>query len=327
VSLPDWCCTSWSVQFAGERIVLGGAGSGYGRFAARIGAALSESQLAELREWAATSDVAEPGGLVVDIAAGFGATANEHPLLLPAALCYPGRALECPPEARIDLSACTVRVAPAHGRLVLYGGPSPDQPLLPVPHNATMPGVAPSLYRWLCRFGPSLGTTLAWWDHVDSTVESGGESSGVRCYPRLTLGRLVLCRRTWKVSPDALPDLAADPVVGMVAWRRWCAATGVPRRSFVRASTLPDPWEVVRGHAPDRRPSVSGSARKPIYVDLSQPLSWPLVRPGDTTLTFTEPLPDPLGRDPDDRVTEYLIETSQPRTTFSSEEPSCTEGW
>jgi hypothetical protein len=95
----------------------------------------------------------------------------------------------------------------------------------------------------------------------------------------------------------------------------------------VRASTLPDPWEVVRGHAPDRRPSVSGSARKPIYVDLSQPLSWPLVRPGDTTLTFTEPLPDPLGRDPDDRVTEYLIETSQPRTTFSSEEPSCTEGW
>jgi hypothetical protein len=315
-AVVDLPCAAWPVQLAGERLVLNGVGSGPGRFAARVAAGLDAVHLAELRAWAATAHTPHPDGIPVDLAALLGATVNEHPLLLPAALALPGRALECPPEARIDLSTCTVRAA--GGRLLLFSDRFPGRPLFPVPHNATLPALAPGLYRWLSRLGPASGATLDLWDHVDART-APHDPAAVRHYPRLTLGRLVLCRRTWKVPGAALPGpVPADPAEGVLAWHRWCARTGVPRRSFLRGTTLPDPWDVVRGRA-DKRPvlaarSASGAAiRKPLYVDLSQPLCWPAppAGPGDT-LTFTEPLPDPAGRDPHGRVTEYVLETSQP---------------
>ncbi|MCG3039534.1 lantibiotic dehydratase family protein [Streptomyces sp. S1A] len=312
----DLPCAAWPVQVAGERLVLNGVGSGHGRFAARVAADLDDTRTAELRTWASTAHTPHRDGIPVDISALLGATVNEHPLLLPAALACPGRALECPPENRIDLSACTVRAQ--DGRLLLFSDRFPGRPLFPVPHNATLPTVAPGLYRWLSRLGPATGATLDLWDHVDART-APHDPAAVRHYPRLTLGRLVLSRRTWKVSGAALPDPApADPAEETLAWYRWCARTGVPRRSFLRTTTLPDPWDVVRGRA-DKRPvlaarSTSGAAiRKPLYVDLSQPLCRPAVTaaPGDT-LTFTEPLPDPVGPGPDGRVTEYVLEISQP---------------
>ncbi|MFE7412486.1 lantibiotic dehydratase [Streptomyces laurentii] len=362
--LPDavmeLSCAAWPVQLAGDRVVVNGVGTGYGRFAARVAAGLDPARLAVLRDWAATAATPHEHGVPVDIAASLGATVNERPLLLPAALGYPGRALECAPEApgaRVDLSSCVVRVA--GGRLLLFGGegdgaPGPDagpgtgtrpgpgtgrfagRPLFPVPHNATLPTVAPGLYRWLSRLGPGSGATLALWDHVDA-LAAPRDPEAVRHYPRLTLGRLVLSRRTWKVPAAALPAEALPGAAGAggtareaLAWYRWCARTGVPRRSFLRGTTLPDPWDVVRGLA-DRRPvdaarSTSGGAalRKPLYVDFSQPLCWPALAPapGDT-LTFTEPLPDPAGGTtaaaPGSRVTEYVLETSQPPRARATE--------
>ncbi|MBN0043334.1 hypothetical protein JS756_04320 [Streptomyces actuosus] len=315
-AVPELTCAAWPVQVAGRRLVLNGAGGGHGRFAARVAADLDDARLAELRGWAAAAHTPHPDGVAVDIAALLGATVNEHPLLLPAALACPGRALECPADARIDLASCTVRAE--GGRLLLFCDRFPGRPLFPVPHNATLPTVAPGLYRWLSRLGPASGATLDVWDHVDART-APGDPSAVRRYPRLTLGRLVLCRRTWKVPGTALPG--RDPAgqgEESLAWYRWCRSTGVPRRAFLRTATLPDPWDVVRGRA-DMRPvlaarSASGAAvRKPLYVDLSQPLcrSAATAGPGDT-LTFTEPLPDPADPGPDGRVTEYVLETSQP---------------
>jgi hypothetical protein len=359
-AVMDLSCAAWPVQLAGNRVVVNGVGTGYGRFAARVAAGLDPARLAVLRDWAATAATPHEHGVPVDIAASLGATVNERPLLLPAALGYPGRALECAPEApeaRVDLSTCVVRVA--GGRLLLFGGegdgapgtgPGPGtgtrpgsgtgrfagRPLFPVPHNATLPTVAPGLYRWLSRLGPGSGATLALWDHVDA-LAAPRDPEAVRHYPRLTLGRLVLSRRTWKVPAAALPAEALPGAAGAggtareaLAWYRWCARTGVPRRSFLRGTTLPDPWDVVRGLA-DRRPvdaarSTSGGAalRKPLYVDFSQPLCWPALAPapGDT-LTFTEPLPDPAGGTtaaaPGSRVTEYVLETSQPPRARATE--------
>ncbi|MCH0541438.1 lantibiotic dehydratase [Streptomyces sp. MUM 203J] len=315
-AVMDLPCAAWPVQPAGNQVVVNGVGSGYGRFAARVAAGLDDVRTAELRGWAAAAHTPLEGGIAVDVSALLGATVNEHPLLLPAALSYPGRALECAPHARIDLSEVVVRAV--GGRLLLFGERFPGRPLFPVPHNATLSAVAPGLYRWLSRFGPPSGATLDLWDHVDALA--GPEAPvAVRHYPRLTLGRLVLCRRTWKVPGAALPAVTPSGTAqGARAWYRWCASTGVPRRSFLRTTTLPDPWDVVRGKA-DKRPvlaarSSSGAAiRKPLYVDLSQPLCWPAATAaaGDT-LTFTEPLPDPVGTARGGRVTEYVLETSQP---------------
>ncbi|MFG3435613.1 lantibiotic dehydratase [Nonomuraea sp. NPDC047897] len=308
--VPEWPCVSWPVQEAGDRLVLNGIGSGYGRFAARIAATLTEPQRRQVRTWIA--DVAGSWTLPVDIAVRFGATVNEHPLLLPAALAYPGNALDCEPATRIDMASVTLRME--DGRLVARSADFPGRRLLFLPHNATLPSLAPPLYRWLSRLGPPPGSTLALWDLVDSAVDSAAGDPGVRCYPRLSTGRLVLCRRTWKVPGDALPD--GD----VVAWRRWSDRTGVPRRSFLRTTTLPDPWDVMRGLATAHRVGAArapggAAVRKPSYVDLSQPLARP-AKDGDPTarLTFTEPLPDPARSAPDGHVTEYVIETAPVKT-------------
>ncbi|GAP53288.1 lantibiotic dehydratase [Streptomyces azureus] len=321
-AVMDLPCAAWPVQLAGDRVVVNGVGSGHGRFAARVAADLGDARTTELRDWAAAADTPQEGGIAVDIRALLGATVNEHPLLLPAALSYPGRALECESRARIDLSECVVQAR--GGRLLLFSDRFAGRPLFPVPHNSTLSTVAPGLYRWLCRLGPASGATLDLWDQVDALV-APETSATVRHYPRLTLGRLVLCRRTWKVPAAALPGRApAGTRQGVMAWYRWCARSGVPRRSFLRTTTLPDPWDVVRGRADKRavlaaRSSSGAAIRKPIYVDLSQPLCWPatVAAPGDT-LTFTEPLPDPLAAGRGGRVTEYVLETSQPPRTATA---------
>ncbi|WP_433687799.1 lantibiotic dehydratase [Micromonospora carbonacea] len=310
--LPDWSCAAWPVQLAGDRIVLNGLGCGYGRFAARIAAGLVDAPVGLLREWAGAADVAEPDALAVDVTARFGATANERPRLLPYSLAFPGHALECDPEARIDPGDCTVRVDEERGRLLLHSPALPGRALLPVPQNATLTALAPPFFRWLRRLGPATGSTLAFWDHVDGSL--GADAPGLRHYPRLVLGRLVLARRTWKVPQAALPGGAGDDAARMVAWHRWCAETGVPRRSFVRAVTLPDPWDVVRGRASSEwvgqaRSRSGGAVRKPVYVDLAQPKCWP--EGIAAVLTFAEPLPDPAAPDPGTHTTEYVIETSQ----------------
>lgn len=302
--VAPWTNVAWPVQWAGGQLVLNGASVGFGRFPARVAGTLTEPELALLRaEIAAT---VPPGTVPADIAARFGATTNEHPLLLPAALAYPGSALECPSGARIDLSTVTVRAE--GGRLIAAGTAFPGRTLLPVPHNATLPSIAPPLYRWLSRLGPSQGSTLALWDLVDAAAGAGG----VRRYPRLTVGDLVLCRRTWKVPGEELPAES-----DVLSWVRWAARTGVPRRSFLRETTLPDPWDVVRGLASgDRvhraRSRAGAAVRKPAYLDLSQPLGRPQrSTAAGETLTFTEPLPDPLAT-PDEHVAEYVIETYRP---------------
>ncbi len=303
--VAPWTNVAWPVQWVGDQLVLNGISVGFGRFPARVAGTLGEAELARLR--AEVAKTVPPGVVPTDIAAGFGATANEHPLLLPAALAYPGSALECEPAARVDLSTVTVRVE--HGRLVAGSTAFPGRTLLPVPHNATLPSIAPPLFRWLSRLGPPQGSTLALWDLVDSTAGQ----DGVRHYPRLTLGDLVLCRRTWKVPGGELP--AGTDVQ---TWLRWTERTGVPRRSFLRETTLPDPWDVLRGRASDHRVhqarSRTGAAvRKPAYVDLAQPLGRPhkVAMPGET-LTFTETLPDPLAANAEKYVVEYVIETYQP---------------
>ncbi|WP_036374446.1 lantibiotic dehydratase [Micromonospora sp. ATCC 39149] len=317
-AVPRWTCVSWVLQSAAGRHVVNGASSGYGRLAARMGSVIRDHELSTLRRWIDGADTDPEDALVVDIAAGLGASVNERPRLLTTALGYPGSALECDPQARIDPGGCVVRATP-QGRLVLESDRWPGRPLLPVPHNGTMPQLGPPLYRWLARFGPPLGATCQFWNLVDGPTTQGGRPA-VRSYPRLRLGSLVLSRRTWKVDIARLPTLprsGTGSAEELVAWRRWCDETGVPRRSFVHPRTVPDTWDVVRGLAPfeeitQARSRAGDAARKPMYVDLSQPLSWPLVTQQSATVTFTEPLPDPDALPADAHIAEYIVETSRP---------------
>lgn len=63
--------------------------------------------------------------------------------------------------------------------------------------------------------------------------------------PRIDLGALTLCRRTWRVALGAYGPLrsrAGDP--GQDQLRGWAAAHGLPRRVFVRMPSDPKPFYV-----------------------------------------------------------------------------------
>ncbi|WP_165949707.1 hypothetical protein [Micromonospora sp. KC207] len=86
-----------------------------------MGSVIRDYELSTLRRWIDGADTDPEDALVVDIAAGLGASVNERPRLLTTALGYPGSALKCDPQARTDPGGCVVRATP-QGRLVLESG-------------------------------------------------------------------------------------------------------------------------------------------------------------------------------------------------------------
>ncbi len=100
--------------------------------------------------------------------------------------------------------------------------------------------------------------------------------------PRVTVGRLVLARETWRttVAATGLAE-GTDPARRYLAVRRWRMGLGLPDRVFVRVAT----------------------ELKPTYVDLTSPLYATrlclMVRAacraggGDVPVVVTEPLPEP----------------------------------
>ncbi|MGH3776958.1 MAG: lantibiotic dehydratase [Pseudonocardiaceae bacterium] len=108
---------------------------------------------------------------------------------------------------------------------------------------------------------------------------------GVRRFPRLCLGNVVIARATWVVGPgDApLPEKSESTLSHLIRVTRWLAEHGIPRQSFVRAATA--------AGAPIR----VGKNRKPCYVDFSNQVFLrvfaQIAAQPDLMLVFQEVLP------------------------------------
>ncbi len=98
--------------------------------------------------------------------------------------------------------------------------------------------------------------------------------------PRIAIDQLVIQRRTWRISGEALAFLAkGDDADRFVALRRWARQNGLPRWLFVRA-----PHE-----------------RKPFYLDLCSPLLMRLL-----ATQVRKALRDGSGKDADFALSEML---------------------
>ncbi|MCW5236572.1 lantibiotic dehydratase family protein [Verminephrobacter eiseniae] len=84
-----------------------------------------------------------------------------------------------------------------------------------------------------------------------------GELIGQAEDRRLTVGRLILKRRSWYVTGDLLPQGGepGETLAGYLAWRSWAAGVGLPRHAFVKCESEP----------------------KPVYIDFCNPFALDLL--------------------------------------------------
>ncbi|GAT69288.1 lanthionine biosynthesis protein [Planomonospora sphaerica] len=325
--IPRWPRVSWHVQHhtsAGEDLlVVNGGAIGFGRAISRFlpaYAAVGDQGFTELVKREISGGDLESAPLT-DLSAVLGINANVHPPLLGAHLRYPCSTPEEWGGGRgISLEDCWAEVDAGSGRLLLRNGRD-GHPMRFVPLNFLLNELAPRFYQFLGFFSLGGMANLAWWDRVD---QRRGPSDGVRRYPRVRSGNLILARRTWKVPAQLLPDLTdRSGASSFREVRRWRDSLGLPERVFYRGFTLPDPlvpmseeeqhtWTRTLARFP------TSAERKPTFVDFTSVTSvraWQrTLRRGQGHMTFQECLPtvDDAPREHDDRFTqEFVIETTE----------------
>ncbi|WP_431910817.1 lantibiotic dehydratase, partial [Micromonospora carbonacea] len=330
---PDWVSrwarVSWQVQrHAGEdgaeRLVLNSSAIGYGRTISRFCYSFEAADATAARfTETVRRELAEPDDAPVrsaDLSAVLGINANIHPALLPRYLCYPCGTPGGWPGTGISLEDCWARVR--RGQLELTVGRDGPQLRL-VPLNFLLNELAPQFYRFLSFFSTGSLANLGWWDRVDQRQPPSGPGRGVRAYPRVRVGSVVVARRTWKLPPTSLPAVAGqDSLAGYREIRRWQHELGLPDLVFSRQFTLSDPLvpldpERQRRNARSLVQFPSSAARKPALVDFTSVTSvraWQRTLGRlDDDLTLQECLPLPGsqldGGAADGRVREYLLET------------------
>src|SRR5690606_10856031 len=97
-------------------------------------------------------------------------------------------------------------------------------------------------------------------------------AEGIRMYPRLVLGNLVLQRRMWKLSTDVFPfrDPRHSDAEHLLRVERWRREHAIPSRVFAQIDTPDAP-----GEGDDPRREGRKATRKPLPVDFG---SWMSLR-------------------------------------------------
>ncbi|HEU4729822.1 MAG TPA: lantibiotic dehydratase [Kofleriaceae bacterium] len=105
------------------------------------------------------------------------------------------------------------------------------------------------------------------------------DALGAACSCRVSCGRFVLKRRTWRVADSTLPDvkLPGESFRAFSAIRQWARTLGLPRWVFVKCPGEPKPVYV--------------DLENPLAVDLFHKLAW---QGGEIQISEMRPAPDEL---------------------------------
>lgn len=323
-----WPRVSWHIQRcpAGGRdsLVVNAGAIGFGRTISRFCAGYSAAGPDGVRFTdAVRGELADPPDspvVSVDLAAVLGINGNVHPPLLGEYLRYPCGTAGGWPGTGISIEDCWATVD--DGRLVLTAGRTGPRLRL-VPLNFLLNDLAPQFYRFLSFFALGALANFAWWDRVDQRQDS---RRGVRRYPRIRIGGVVVARRTWKVPTEHLPEgSATDGLAGYRAIRRWQHELDLPDLVFSRLFTLPDPLVPLDPAERERKARSlarfpSSAERKPVLVDFTSVTSvraWQRsLRRADDDLTIQECLPLPGSEAADgsgvQHTREFVLETVGP---------------
>lgn len=285
--LRPWGSAAYGLQFFGGRaadagVVINNITTGYGwpysRFCDVVPAFGDGPSLSDLvRQRIRNAD----GERQVDLTCVFGMNTNLHPRLAGMELVFPRSIGTASADEQLSLRDVAL-VADAESKTLRAVSKSDGTPLRLVAHNFLFPAAGSNLYRFLCALTPFVNVRGGFWATFFSTLDAPLP----RALPRLTLGRIVLERRSWSWPIAALPACTAeidweDPLNTVRAADRWRRALDLPREGFFRL-TAPRPraggqvtWaEETRAWAIAAR---SVRSRKPHYLHFESPLLWGLL--------------------------------------------------
>lgn len=308
---------SWSffLQFAPSqgddgRFVLNQAYSGLTLMFSRFAHSLDREGTDARRLLTETIRAATPPGAVfAELRGGYETTnLNIHPAVTDYEIVCPGDTSTRPPEEQIPLEDLVMVHDPRADRVRLISRRL-DREVIPLYLGFLLPMALPEVQQVLMCFAPGGMAQIDLWAGTGQPIPA----EGIRMYPRLVLGDLVLQRRMWKLSKDVFPfrDPRHSDAEHLLRVERWRREHGIPSRVFAQIDTPDAP-----GQGEDRRKVT----RKPLPVDFGSWLSLrmleQLARGATARLVLTEFSPDlddlwlrdERGRP---RVGEFLIELYQ----------------
>jgi len=240
-----------------------------------------------------------------DICAVLAANSNLHPPLFERELVYPGSQSRATGRAA---SLREVQVRQKAGCLVLQHADT-GAPIDLLSLNFIHPAAGPVLYRFLHLFSVH-------WVYRGHDLLRALLAPGMRVMPRLRLGPVVLCRKTWLIPAGDIQAVATGPVGDfdiLLALDAWRTNAGLPRRVFYRATIMP-PAQADMNSIEHVIALRQGRLRKPHMLDFENPfltrvfLKQVATLGPDLLVHMQECLPDPS--DPPDAgpVHELLLQ-------------------
>jgi hypothetical protein len=205
----------------------------------------------------------EEVGVPCEVGGTFGFNANHHARIAPGELDYAGdwgggEDAYALPELELG--------AGPEGGLFLASSRTGER-IVPLELGMMAPGHQPWLRRLLtCLHQPSLRDLRPSSQAEERLPDE--ERGHARRYPRVTLGRCVLSRASWRIPPAELPRRApGEHDFGyFMAVRRWRRRSGLPEEVYVRSKDVAELFRDARDGRPTGARDRVQTDSKPQYV-------------------------------------------------------------
>ncbi len=284
----------------GPKLVLNGALPGGGKLFSRFLSAADPHGYAVQRlrrhmQWLQAPIVAEVCGV-------HGFNANLHPPIAPYAVDYPGTPSVPADWPRLSVSDLFIR-AGGHPRLPRVSLGADGEPVALVDLAFLSEALMPPLRRLLGLLSAQATPDLT----LLQVRLRDTPDPAVKLRPRLSVGRVVVSRRSHRITTGCLPG-TADPVQRYLCLDGLARRAGLPDVGYVRP--------VIAESAATDNPDAAAVERKPLWLDRACPLSMrllgDLLKPSVEAIDFSEALPNPLqegiGFEGRRRVAEWVLE-------------------
>ena len=235
-------------------------------------------------------DKGSEAGRHAELSGVFGFNANRHPAMSEHELVIPPFGPSYEHTNKIHLSDLKLSYVPSEHRLVFSD--RDDRPIDIWYHGLLTPVMLPAVHRTIALAfseGPCFLVANALAKAMDA---SGGD---VLRSPRVTLGKVVISRRSWTLAYSTCPDASMPAAQFYLAIRDWQKTHGLPERFFVRA-LLGGSNEKARISRYAAMKEINFKDLKPFYVDLRNPrfvrLLQNMLKRHTLSLMVSELLPD-----------------------------------
>ncbi|XEC96271.1 lantibiotic dehydratase [Paenibacillus tarimensis] len=315
----------WARNGQGDRFIVNQAYFGYLTFFSRFLEHADDTELESLRRY--LQQVFGGGSAIAEISGVYGFNANLHPPLAPYELEFPALAPGRPPQETVGTvrwESLQLRYDEATERVVL------DHPELGRLNalflSSLIPMLIPNIVSLLMNNFSNAPLPDNWFRFAEEKL-TDAQRDTIRCYPRLTIGSVVLQRRKWLVPRGRLPlrQPQENDFDYFCRLREWKKELNLPDKVFFRFMPMHDGENPIlqrlnagAGSA-EELPDIDFTELKPQYMDFDNPMCAKLfgkmTAAGTLGIGLEEMMPGPeeltLYADGRAYVSEFVVELSR----------------